>query len=212
MNRSTERFAHEGFRAVLRLTLLVAAFALMWAGPVGAQITRGVISGTVRDVMGAVIPGATVTVTNMETNASRTALTDQLGFYRVAALEPGRYSLRAELSGFSTVENRDLPVRTATEVTLNVELPVGRIGEALTVIGKREALELNKTNPTIGLTSTARQAVELPLSAGRNINNLVLLTPNTFNVTATPGGTNVGQGGYVVNGQRSRNNNYMIDG
>ena len=212
MNRLTGRFT-PGSRLAFRLTSLAAILGiLVWAAPAGAQITRGAISGTVRDVMGAVIPGATVTVTNTETNASRTALTDALGFYRVAALEPGPYSVRAELSGFSTVENRDLRVSTATEVTLNVELPVGRIGEALTVTGKREAVELNKTNPTIGLTSTARQAVELPLSAGRNINNLVLLTPNTFNVTATPGGTNVGQGGYVVNGQRSRNNNYMIDG
>src|SRR2546427_344313 len=212
MNRLTGRFT-PGSRLAFRLTFLAAILGtLVWAAPAGAQITRGAISGTVRDVMGAVIPGATVTVTNTETNASRTALTDALGFYRVAALEPGPYSVRAELSGFSTIENRDLRVSTATEVTLNVELPVGRIGEALTVTGKREAVELNKTNPTIGLTSTARQAVELPLSAGRNINNLVLLTPNTFNVTATPGGTNVGQGGYVVNGQRSRNNNYMIDG
>jgi outer membrane receptor protein involved in Fe transport len=211
MNRSTERFAHEGFRAVFRQTLFV--LALMWAGPVGAQITRGAISGTVRDVMGAVVPGATVTVTNIDTNAGRTIVTDPRGFYRVAALEPGRYSVRAELSGFSAVENTDIVVRTATEVTLNVELPVGRIGEALTVTGKPVAVELNKTNPTIGLTSTARQAVELPLSGGRNINNLVLLTPNTFNVTAANGGnTNVGQGSYVVNGQRSRNNNYMIDG
>src|SRR6185436_20847246 len=67
-----------------------------------------------------------------------------------------------------------------------------------------EAVELNKTNPTIGATATARQVVELPLSADRNINNLIATSPNVSRVA--------GQGTYAANGQRSRNNNYMIDG
>ncbi len=149
----------------------------------------------------------------MNTNQSKTTVSDAQGFYRVGALDPGRYSVRTELTGFSTVETPDIPVRTSSEASLNVELKVGGTTEAITVVGKGDAVELNKTNPTIGLTSTARQAVELPLSTGRNINNLILLTPNTFNVTAANNGnTNIGQGTYIVNGQRSRNNNYMIDG
>lgn len=187
--------------------------AIASAGPAAAQMTRGAISGTVRDATGAVVPGATVTVMQTDTNQAKSAVTDAQGFYRVPALEPGRYTVRTELPGFSTVETRDVPVRTASEASLNVELKVGGTAEAITVTGKAEAAELNKTDATIGLTSTARQAVELPLSAGRNINNLILLTPNTLNVTAANNGnTNVGQGSYVVNGQRSRNNNYMIDG
>src|SRR5262249_52794143 len=67
-----------------------------------------------------------------------------------------------------------------------------------------EALTLNKTNPTVGLTSTGRQAVELPLSAGRNINNLALLSPNVF---SAPGSSQIS-----ANGQRARNNNFTIDG
>lgn len=214
MNHTTLRAGPDrsgsAFRAAV-VGCLLLAFA--FAAPAAAQMTRGAVSGTVRDATGAVVPGATVTVTNMGTNQSKTAVSDAQGFYRVGALEPGRYSVRTELSGFSTVENRDIPVRTASEVSLSVELKVGGATEAITIIGKAEAVELNKTNPTIGLTSTARQAVELPLSVGRNINNLVLLTPNTFNVTAAnAGNTSIGQGSYVVNGQRSRNNNYMIDG
>src|SRR5687768_18321507 len=126
MNRSTARFAPQGSRLAFRLIPIAAVLgALVCAGPVEAQITRGAISGTVRDVMGAVVPGATVTVVNMETNAVWTTVTDHLGFYRVAALDPGRYSMHAELLGFSTVENRDDPVRTDTEITLYVELQVG---------------------------------------------------------------------------------------
>jgi carboxypeptidase family protein len=205
MGRST-RSGLEAFRLASRLVPAVMIVALAGAGPAAAQITRGAISGTVRDATGAIVPGASVTVTNMDTNISRGAVTNERGFYRVPALDPGRYAVLTELAGFSRVESRDIAVRTATEVSLDVELKVGVVGEAITVTAKPEAIELNKTNPTIGLTSTARQAVELPLNADRNINNLVLLTQN---VVSAIGG---GQGTYVVNGQRSRNNNYMIDG
>jgi hypothetical protein len=214
MNPSTERAAPDRSGYVFRIAIVGALLlAVAFAGPAAAQMTRGAVSGTVRDATGAVVPGATVTVTSVDTNQARTAVTDAQGFYRVAALEPGRYTVRTELAGFSTVETRDVPVRTATEVSLNVDLKVGGTTEDITVTAKPDSIELNKTDATIGLTSTARQAVELPLSTGRNINNLVLLTHNTLNVTAANNGaTNIGQGSYVINGQRSRNNNYTIDG
>jgi hypothetical protein len=213
MNVSLARQTPAGDLTPWRAGLAAALVALTSAVPATAQITRGAISGTVRDATGAVVPGASVTVTNVETNQVKTAVSDSDGFYRVAALEPGRYNVLTSLSGFQTIETRDVPVRTATEVSLNVELKVGAATETITVTGDSEPIELNKTSGTIGLTMTTKQAVELPLSTGRNINNLVLLTPNTFNVTAANNGnTNIGQGSYVVNGNRSRNNNYMIDG
>ena len=214
MNRTTRHAVPEPSGYASRIVIVGALLlAVAFADPAAAQLTRGAVSGTVRDATGALVPGATVTVTNTDTNQAKTAVTDAQGFYRVAALEPGPYTVRTELAGFSTVETRDIPVRSASEVSLNVELKVGGTTEAITVTGGTEAVELNKTDPTIGLISTARQAVELPLSTGRNINNLILLTPNTLNLNAVNNGnTGVGQGSYVVNGQRSRNNNYMIDG
>lgn len=198
MNPSTRRPAPEpsgfAFRPALAGGLLLA---VVLAGPAAAQIIRGAISGTVRDASGSNVPGATVTVTNMDTNISRTTVSDANGFYRVAALDPGRYAVRTTLAGFSTVENKDISVRTASEVTLNVGLTVAPVGEEITVTGKAEGVELNKTNPTIGLTATARQAVELPLGgSARNINNLVVLSANALNLTAgTSGAGNVAQGG-----------------
>ena len=214
MNRTTRHAVPAPSGYAFRIAIVGALLlAVAFAGPAAAQMTRGAVSGTVRDATGALVPGATVTVTNTGTNQAKTAVTDAQGFYRVAGLEPGPYTVRTELAGFSTVETREVPVRSASEVSLNVELKVGGTTEAITVTGRTEAVELNKTDPTIGLTSTARQAVELPLSTGRNINNLILLTPNTLNLNAVNNGaTGVGQGSYVVNGQRSRNNNYMIDG
>lgn len=215
MNCTPRGTAPDCSRNAFRIAIVGALLlAVAFAGPAAAQMTRGAVSGTVRDATGAVVPGATVTVTSVDTNQAKTTVSDAQGFYRVAALEPGPYTVRTELAGFTTVETRDVPVRTASEISLNVELKVGGTTEDVTVTAKPDAVELNKTNATIGLTSTARQAVELPLSAGRNINNLVLLTPNTFNLTAAngPESNPAGQGSYVVNGQRSRNNNYMIDG
>jgi len=191
-------------RAPLVLALLAALVVALAPNLAHAQITRGAISGTVRDASGAVVPGATVTVTNLDTNIGRSVVTDAEGFYRMPALEPGRYMVRTELSGFTTVEIPDIQVRTSTEVTVDVDLKVAGVGETLTVTGKAEGVELNKTNPTVGLTSTARQVVELPLSSDRNINNLIAITPTVSRVT--------GQGTYAAAGQRSRNNNYMIDG
>jgi hypothetical protein len=206
MNQATRRAARRSLLAGPRLPLAaLLGIALAFAGPVAAQIVRGAISGVVRDASGAIVPGANVTVTNSDTNIARTTVSDAQGFYRVSALDPGSYSVRAELSGFSPLDVQDVVVRTSTEVSLNLELKVGGVGETITVTGRTEAIQLNKTTPTIGLTSTARQAVELPITgAARNINNLVLLTPNAVSTT--------GQGTFAVNGQRSRNNNYMIDG
>jgi len=191
-------------RVLARLLLLAVAGILAFPPLAAAQMTRGAISGTVRDASGAIVPGATVTVTHIDTNSTRSVVTDAQGFYRVPALEPGTYTVRTELSGFQTVENREVRLVTAGEVTLNVDMKVAGMGEAITVVGRADAIELNKTSPTVGTTIMARQVVELPLSADRNINNLIATGPNVSRVT--------GQGTFAANGQRSRNNNYMIDG
>ena len=191
-------------RALARLLVLALVGVLAFPALSAAQITRGAISGTVRDATGAVVPGASVTVTNTATNISRSAVSDARGFFRLPALEPGVYTVKAELSGFSTVEFKDVGLETASEVTINPEMKVAGVGEAITVVGRAEGIELNKTSGTIGTTTLARAVVELPLSADRNINNLIATAPNVSRVT--------GQGTFAANGQRSRNNNYMIDG
>jgi hypothetical protein len=191
-------------RVLARLFFLALVGILAFPALSGAQITRSAVSGTVRDATGAVVPGATITVTNIDTNISRTAVSDAQGFYRVPALEPGRYEVKAELSGFQTVEYKDIRLVSASEVTINPELKVAGATEAITVVGRAEAIELNKTSATVGTTTMARAVVELPLSAARDINNLIATSPNVNRTS--------GQGTYSANGQRSRNNNYMIDG
>ena len=182
----------------------VAALALTIPAAASAQITRGALVGTVRDASGAVVPGVTVTVTNLDTNAARVAVSDDQGAYRVGALEPGRYKITTELSGFARFEQTDITVRSALDTSVDITIKAGGISEAVTVSAESSSVALNKTNPTIGTTINARAVEELPLPGGRNINNLILTVPNASSTT--------GQGTYAVNGNRPRNNNYMVDG
>src|SRR5262249_8478062 len=169
-----------------------------------AQLTRGSISGTIRDAAGAAVPGANVTITNVDTNQIRTATTNELGFYRVTALEPGAYTVRVEKTGFGGIQATNITVRSAQEVTYDAEMKISSINEVVDVSAQAETITLNKTNPTIGLTATARQAVELPLAGGRNINNLALLSPNVF---TAPGST-----GMSAQRQRAPHNKLPIYG
>lgn len=196
-NRLVSGWALLAAFAVLAGLLCVPSVAL-------AQMTRGGVNGTVRDASGAVVPGATVTVVNVATNQPRDTVTDAEGFYRLPALEPGDYLVRVELAGFQTVEMRGVRVLPATEATVNIELKVAGVGEEVTVTAEARSVELNKTAPTIASTINARAVEQLPLPGGRDLNNLIATAPN---VSSTGG-----QGTFAANGQRSRNNNYMIDG
>src|SRR5688572_17423533 len=186
----------------LKLALPVAIF--MVAITAEAQIVRGGISGTVRDAQGLLVPAATVTATNTATNAVRETVSDGQGFFRIGALDPGVYNVAIDLSGFRRVENHGVVVRQASDTSLEIELAAAGVGQEVTVVAERTILGLDKSSPNIGLTLPARTVVELPLALGRDINELVLSAPN---VSRT-----VGQGTYAINGQRPRNNNYMIDG
>jgi len=177
---------------------------LLFAAPTQAQISRGSIAGTVNDPTGAVIAGAGVRATSPTTNTSRTTTTDDSGFYRIGALDPGSYIVVVEKTGFTKAENREVIVNAATETNFNPQLAIGNVAESVDVTAAAEGIALNKTNATLGLSITGRQATEMPLSAGRDINQLALLSPNAF---PAPGST-----GISVNGQRARNNNFTIDG
>ncbi len=154
-------------RVPARLLLLALAAILAFPALSDAQMTRGAISGTVRDATGALVPGATVTATNVDTNIGRSTVTDAQGFYRIPALEPGTYHVKAELSGFQAVEWKSVKLVAAGEVTLNPELKVAGLGEAITVLGQAEAIELNKTNGTVGTAGSPARARSPPTASAR---------------------------------------------
>ncbi|HEX8559251.1 MAG TPA: carboxypeptidase regulatory-like domain-containing protein [Pyrinomonadaceae bacterium] len=185
--------------------LLAALAALVLIAPhTHAQLTRGAINGTVRDEAGAAIAGATVRVNDPAKNISREATTNEEGFYRIAALDPGTYTVTIQGTGFGTLETREVVVNVASETSLDATLKAGGVTETVNVTAQADAITLNKTTATVGLTVSQRQVVDLPTGAARNINNLALLSPNVFSAP--------GSSGISANGQRARNNNFTIDG
>lgn len=190
-------------RASVRTAVILVVLATL-PEMAAAQLTRGGIVGTARDGSGAVVPGVTVTVTNLDTNAVRAATTNELGFYSVGALEPGRYKVVGDLSGFTQFDRREIIVRSALNTSIDIVLAPAGMAEAVTVTAEASNVGLNKSNATIGTTISSRAIEDLPLAGGRNINNLILTTPNSSSTT--------GQGTYAINGNRPRNNNYMVDG
>ena len=105
------------------LTALLFVLAL-GAAPTMAQTTTGVISGIIADAQGGVLPGVTVTARNTDTGLVRTVVTESDGRFRFAALQPGPYEVKAELSGFGPVTVPALTVLTASETTRNITMQI----------------------------------------------------------------------------------------
>src|SRR5438876_4763099 len=105
----------------------VALFLLMLLGnvsPAAAQLTRGYVSGIVTDTTNGIVAGVQVTLTNKATNISRSTVTNEVGLYRFAAVEPAEYSLEFKIAGFQTHRVESIIVNTAQEVVINHILEV----------------------------------------------------------------------------------------
>jgi len=190
--------------------------ALVWlllCTPCFAQ-TLGTITGDVKDTSGAVIPGATVTAQNTGTNAVREGQSNAAGVYSFPAMQPGTYTVKAELAGFKTVTNTvDLHVEQTLRLNFNLE--IGALSETATVTG--DAPLITTENATVGTVIENRRIVELPLN-GRNYLSLVALSPNVSAEFAGAGQAGDRQGGtrsqqqLSISGQRREFNYFTLDG
>ena len=192
-------------RQTVRLLFLTLALISHVFG-VNAQLTRGFVSGTISDATGSNLAGVEVTITNKATNISRTTNTNQFGFFRFAAVEPGDYTAVFRLAGFEALRVDEITVNTAHEVTLNQPLQLSPVSAEVSVAEARGA-NLAKTTPTIERTFSGRFVEDLPLATTtvpRDVTRLSLLAPN---VVRAPGSTQ-----FSTSGQRARNNNFMLDG
>jgi hypothetical protein len=179
--------------------LLAVVFVLSGASVLPAQ-TGGTLQGSVLDDQGLPLPGATVTFTNVETGWTRSDVTDAQGHFRAAALPPGIYSIRADLSGFTSGVRDRVPLTLGQELTVNMGLRVANLAETITVTADVPLVET--TNHTLGTTVSREQLDSLPVP-GRTFTALA---------QTAPGVTGVGGGGVNAGGQLSRNNSYRIDG
>ena len=186
---------------------------LMVVAAVGtaAQDFRGSIEGTVTDSTGGVLPGVTVTVTNTATAVMQDVVTDESGRYRVLYLNPGSYSVSAELSGFKKFVRVDNQVRVGDVLRVDVVLETGGVTETVSVTAERPAL--NTSSGISGTTVDSKQIAELPLGDGTAY-MLTRLAPGIMDTSdlhfARPA-DNGNLAGIVTNGVQG-GNEFNIDG
>ena len=190
----------------IRIILGVSVFCLLFSLPALAQTTTSTIEGTVTDANGAVIAGAEVKASGITQATERSATTDAQGFYRLAALPAGTYTMTISRAGFATnTTNVELTLNRVA--TFDIELKVGEVGAAIVDV-TRELPLLESNTASTGATITPRQIQDLPVN-GRDYLDLMQLVPGVaINRQADPGTDNA----TPVLGERSGNNNYLIDG
>src|ERR1700689_776191 len=204
--------SHQNGRTrLLQFTLIVAAGILLMINSASAQTGTPSIVGTVSDPNGSVVPGAKISIKNIDTNQEFVLTSDSAGAYVAAGLPPGTYELRAEHSGFSKEIRKGIILSVAQVAQINVPLKIGSMSQQIEVQGGAPLLE-TVTSAVSGLVNES-QMEGLPLN-GRDISQLVLLQAG---VTPTPsaGPSPFQKGGFAkfsVNGQRSTATNYTIDG
>ena len=189
-----------GQRARLCLWCVLGAMA---PAQVVGQVGSGALAGNVLDQAGASISAATVTMTAVGTNLSRTVLTDSNGGYVVAGLAPGLYRLRVELNGFRPLTREGIRLATGETVRLDVQLEVGAVSEAVTV--RADAPLLRSETSGLGHVVDNRKIVDLPLN-GRSFITLATLVPGVA-VPPAPAAPFP-----RINGGRPRTNEYLFDG
>jgi hypothetical protein len=156
------------------LTAIILSLAV--SSPAFSQSTaiNGTIEGTVKDEQGALLPGVTVTVTNIDTGEQRVVVTNESGLYRAPLLSLGTYRVAAELQGFKKFEQQGVSLRAGQTAVIDVNLAVGALAETITVTADAPLVDLAKIEQ--GRTLSEAEIKTLPLTS-RNPYNFALLQP-----------------------------------
>jgi hypothetical protein len=235
------------YRPIVRLLRAASVSALLLTFlsiPATAQTNKAEIVGTVKDANGAVVPGASVTITKVDTGTERKVTSGDAGEYNAPLLDIGRYKVTATKQGFQTTTNENIVLQTNDRVRVDLELKPGDISGVVTITAAAPLVETESSNR--GAVVTGREVTELPLS-GRNFTQLATLMPGVASASNAgfggtgpdarqfnngdpragdggPGSSNSqgstensrfarsGSGALSVNGQRSTNNNFSLDG
>jgi len=180
---------------------LVVLYACWSAATLLAQAGAGAITGVVRDQAGAGIPGATIAVTELETNWQRLVASSSDGVFTAPSLAPGSYRLDVQLSGFKSVRRDAVRVSTGETVRIDFELAIGNVSEQVTVEASAPAVRAETAG--LGASVERAQVVQLPLN-GRTFITLASLAPGV----ALPPASQLPR----INGGRPRTNEYLFDG
>src|ERR1041385_4527749 len=179
-------------------------FVLAFAAPTFSQtqITTGTVQGTVLDANGAIVPGATVEIKNLDTNLSRTVVTDEGGRFVALALPPGPYSITVTKEGFATAVAERLDVTVGQALNLPVTMKVSSVSERVTITDT-PTVDTVKTESSTTLNETTVNQTPI---LGRKFEDLLTLTPGV-SIVQGPDGDEI-----TFAGQRGVFNNVSLDG
>jgi hypothetical protein len=209
--------ARNEFSRALNLLLAVVTLACALTGPqfVRAQVVGGSVSGTVVDSAGSLVPGAAVSITNVDTGVVSSVSANAQGAFNVPNLLPGNYQATIAAAGFETTILKGITLTVGLQQVLNVKLKVGSLNENIEVTSSTPELQLNSS--TISGTVQGKTIVELPLN-GRSWTDLATLQPGVSTIHAvvsTSSTDRLGRGlgnQLSISGGRPQQNNYVLDG
>jgi hypothetical protein len=204
-------------RRMIWTVLFVLGFCCVFTGMALAQQDQGAINGVVKDTKGAVVRGAQVTLTNTDTNFSLKGKTDGNGEYFFSPIKIGHYSVSATAQGFETTTQENITVNIQDRLNIPLTLKLGMQSESIVVSSAPPMLQ--SENASVGQVMTTEEINNTPL-AGRNWVFMAELTAGVDPPIASGGNGNSpnalarggGNGDFSANGQRTTQNNFVIDG
>jgi Carboxypeptidase regulatory-like domain/TonB dependent receptor-like, beta-barrel len=199
----------KSIRLVFALVFAAALFAMGASQLIAQTNSTGSLTGTVTDASGAVIAGASVTITSLATGQSRTSTTDANGSYKFGLLSPGNYSVSISSTGFKSATIPSVSVNVTETAVLNRKLEVGETTQKVTVEATTQHLQTQ--NATNGGLVSGQEITQLPL-VSRNYTQVISLSPGVVANAATASSVGNGTQDVSANGSTANENNYSMDG
>jgi carboxypeptidase family protein len=194
--------------------ILLALLCAYWGVAVlQAQSTTATVQGLVVDQQKAVVPGVTVTARNLETNATRSAISNDEGLYRIPNLPVGTYEVSAELGGFARYAQSGITLSLNQTAAVDITMKPAGVSQEVSVI-EENAPPLNVANAEVGVLFDRKRIAELPFATDRDIFSIALSAPGVSQLGSgqTAFSSGADKDSFSVNGMRVRSNNFMIDG
>ena len=208
------------FKRITNLLAIMIFCCGFFAAPTRAQQITATISGTITDPNGAVVPGAVVTATSVETGLVKNATTSDNGNYTITFLQPGSYNISVDKTGFSPITREN--VRLEVAQTAGIDLALGISGQQATVEVDSNETPLLQTETSNLETTVEQKLIEDLPSSERNIFSFVNLVPGTIDTNVALGNPNSAIGSstnrnffdsnFAVNGGRASTNDVLLDG
>ena len=201
---------------------LLSLLLLLLAGSARAQVSTASVNGVIRDSAGAVVPGATIVLQNLDTSIQHPSTSNGSGAYAILNIPPGRYTIQANAKGFNPQKTGEFVLAVDQIATFDFALVVGTQTEVVTV--DATAAQMDVTSASLGTVIETKQVNELPLN-GRNFTALLALTPGVVPIMVGQNNGMSSNGGFgaavaigsdysfpAINGQTGRSNFFLMDG